>query len=121
MPKLSLEKLGPREKWGLGLAIGFVFVLLVDQVVVRAVTSRLDDLDALIEKQADELAYNTGVAEAAPAVEAEYAPIEGALASDLSESEAIDAITGEIDDVAQVSRLVLDSMEHREARVLPSH
>ncbi|MBL7075917.1 MAG: hypothetical protein ISS31_00460 [Kiritimatiellae bacterium] len=113
MAFLKLDKLGPRERWGLGLALVFVLVLLVDRLVVGMVADRVQDIEAQAETDSKELDYNHGVLRSKGPIEAEYARIEAILTSDVSDSEAIDLIKGEIDDLARGAGVELVSMEHR--------
>ncbi len=121
MALLKLDKLGPRERVGLGLALAFVLVLLVDRLVVGWVSERVRDIEAQAETDAKELSYNNSVLRAKGPIEAEYGRIEASLATRLSDSEAIDEIKGEIDDLARDSGVELVSMEHRGPVVNPGY
>jgi len=113
MEILKLDKLGTRERWGLGLALVFVLVLLVDRLVVGMVADRVRAVEEQAATDAKELDYSHGVLRSKGPIEAEYARIEALLASDLSDSEVIDVIKGEIDDMARSAGVELISMEHR--------
>ena len=113
MALLKLDKLGARERWGLGIALVVVLVLLVDRLVVDMVANRIQSVRAQAVAEAKELDYNRRVLQTRGPIEAEYGRIEGLLASGLSDSEAIDEIKGEIDDLARETGVSLVSMEHR--------
>lgn len=117
MALLKLDKLGRRERWGLGLALVFVVVLLVDRLVVGMVAERVGAVASQAATDAKELDYNHGVLRSKGPIEAEYSRIEAMLATPLSDSEAIDDIKGRIDDLAHETGVALVSMEHRTPRV----
>ncbi|MDP6631388.1 MAG: hypothetical protein QGH42_02815 [Kiritimatiellia bacterium] len=113
MAFLKLDRLGARERWGLGVALVFVLVLMVDRLVVGMVADRVSAVEAQTASDSKELDYNRGVLRSKGPTEAEYVRIEGMLASEMSDSEAIDVIKGEIDDLARETGVDLVSMEHR--------
>ncbi len=114
MAFLKLEKLRARERWGLGLALVFVLVLMVDRLVVGMVADRVETVEEQAAADAKELDYNRGVLRSKGPIEAEYSRIEALIASELSDSEEIDAIKAEIEDLAGSAGVaIIGRMEHR--------
>ena len=113
MALLKLDKLGARERVGLGLALVCMLVLLVDRLVVGMVAGRIQAVAAQAAAESKELDYNRGVLKTQGPIAAEYARIEALLANELSDAEAIDKIKGQVDDLARASGVELISMEHR--------
>ncbi len=113
MAFLKLDKFGARERWGLGLALVFVLVLMVDRLVVGMVAERVSAVEEQAATDSKELDYSHGVLKSKGPIEAEYGRIEALLRSGLSDSEVIDEIKGEIDDLARGAGVDLVSMEHR--------
>ena len=113
MALLKLDKLGARERVGLGVALACMLVLLVDRLVVGMVAGRVKAMAAQAAAESKELDYNRGVLKTQGPIAAEYARIEALLANELSDAEAIDKIKGQVDDLARASGVELISMEHR--------
>ncbi len=119
MAFLKLDKLGARERWGLGLALVFVLVLMVDRLVVGMVAERVSAVEAQTAIDSKKLDLHHGVLRSKGPIEAVYTRIEGVLTSEMSDSEAIDVIKGEIDDLARETGVDLISMEHRSPEPSP--
>ena len=113
MALLKLDRLGARERWGLGLALAFALVLLVDRLVVTMVTHRIRAVEGQMARESKELAYNRRVLRSKGPIEAEYERIEALLASGLPDSEAINQVMGEVDDLALGAGIDVKKREHR--------
>lgn len=112
----KLEKLAPREKWGLGLAALFLLVLITDRLVVQTVANRFQDLRIEEQNLTDQLAFASQVAAQKPAVQKAYEDVSGVLATARSDAETIDEMKGMLDLLAGESGLLLVSMKHLEPR-----
>lgn len=108
------KKLGPRERFALGVALLCAVALLLDFLVVRPVTGMLDSLDTVIVQEEAALAYARSVVQWEDEVAAEYGQISGRLGQAGSTAETIDAIKGEIDELSRGVDLTINSMSHRD-------
>lgn len=114
-----LERLRPREKFGLALAAIVVCALVLDRFVVQYVMRRYENMGITVQETAGLLQFQAGVLREEPRVRGEYGEIQGMLGEAESESEAIDRMKGEIDRRAQEAGLVLVSMQHRSPQDKP--
>lgn len=111
-----LEKLGPREKFGLTIAALVIGALLLDHFVVRYVITHYENMGSDIRHTKNQLRFQAGVLRKESRVRAEYDAVRGRLGKAESESEAIDRMKGEIDRQAQDAGVVVVSMQHRSPR-----
>jgi len=112
----KLQKLRPREKTGLSIAMLCVLGLLADRLVIRSVVNRFKLLDDEIEHAEDSLAFNMRVLDREDRISEKYENIRSLLGKTSSPAAAIDNIKGKIDELARQTGVVLVSMEHREPR-----
>ena len=114
MISLKLDQLGPRERIGLGIAVFCILALLIDRLVVASLLTRFRELDVQIVEAAGNVAYNRRVMKQRDEVAREYETVKGMLGETSSPAATIDAMKGEIDDLARKAGVVLFSMEHRD-------
>jgi len=117
MISLRLDRLGPRERLGLGVLLVVLVVLLLDRLVCQPVVRRLREIDAEIETTEKRLAYNLSARNTRGEVEAAYRRAVGWVGrASPAPAEEIDRIKGVIDECARRAGVLLVSMEHRDPR-----
>jgi hypothetical protein len=110
----KLDKLGAREKVGLAVAFLCLALVLLDNVVVRPVLRRLQDLDVQIHDEQKGLRDNRRILQWEPSVSAAYERISGMLARTSSEASQSDEMKGEVDALARQAGVAIVSMKDRE-------
>jgi len=110
----KLDKLGIREKIGLGLAVFCVFALVVEKLVVQSMIAKYRGWDAEIKSLSVDVAQDQKDLQSRDAVTREYDGLGDVLGTVTSQDEAITGMKGEIDDLARRTSVSLQSMEHRE-------
>jgi len=103
MALLKLDRLGARERWGLGVALVVLLVLLVDQLVISMVADRIQSVRAQAVTESKALYLNRQVLQTEGPITAQYEAIKQLLAGELSDAEAIEAMRGAIGDLADAS------------------
>lgn len=111
----KLDGLKPREKAGLAIALGVVFLVVVDRVLVSPLLKRCDEIQLAVKEAEAVLTHQRNVLAEASQVEAAYHLVEDMIGGAGSEAETIDAMKGEIDDMARAAGLSIVAMQHREA------
>lgn len=117
----NLNKLAPREKAGLVVALLCILGVLLDYLVVSRVVRAIDDVKAEIERESMELEYNVAVLSRKQSVERQYEGVSGILHEAAVAAEAIDRMKGEIDEIARNAGIAIISMEHREPKSSPNY
>lgn len=110
----KLDKLGIREKIGLGVAVFCVFALVVEKLVVQSLAAKYRAWEAEIKALEVTVAIDRQDLQSRDAVTREYEGLGDVLGTVTSQDEAITGLKGEIDDVARRTGVSLQSMEHRE-------
>jgi len=111
-----LEKLSPREKIGVAVAVLVVCALLLNQFVVQPVVDHYKRMGATIASTRDTLRSQTGVLHEEARINAEYDAVRGMLGQAPSEAEAIDRMKAEIEREARKAGILIVSMDHRGPR-----
>lgn len=111
-----------REKVGLVLAAVCVAALAVDRWVVRTIVRQMHELEAEILTERVRLAEHLRVLQEEGAVRATFESVRGVLPNAAAEpSVDIDAMKGELAELAQRTGLRLISLAHQEPRRFLSH
>ena len=113
----KLAKLKPREKVALGLLLVCALGLLVYRLVVHPVVDGFKKLDSDIAAQKERLAGSFQVLQTERQVAKEYASVTGSLGTVTTISDFsidVNAMKGEIDELAKKSGLQLLAMDHRQ-------
>jgi hypothetical protein len=111
-----LRNLGLREKLGLAVAGLFVFGLLLDRLVISPIVRNYVELGREIRKESKALSMKRWIAGTEPTVRESYQAVSGRLGRFTSQAQAIDAMKGQIDELAARTGVVLVSREHRHPR-----
>jgi len=107
-----LDRLRPREKLGLLIAVLCIFALLADHLVVAAVVKKMRQIDDETKTAKKMLVYNIGVLERG--VPKDYDGIGNVLEKSGSSGEIINEMKDEIYDIAHKTGVELPSMEGRD-------
>jgi hypothetical protein len=114
MPPNLLSRIGPREKFGLILALFCVVFLIVDNLVIRPMIVRYEALDLDTETQIATRAWQLAVIAMGPAVDQQFDDIREKLGPAAPAAEAIVQMKREIDALAENTDVILHGIKHRE-------
>jgi hypothetical protein len=112
----KLDRLEPREKMGLVLAMFVILAFLVDRLVVSPVAEMCRDLDASIRAETENLSLNKAVLQQRDQVLRQYGNVARELGSVNSSAQEIDAMKGRLDELAVQSGVKFFSREQVEPR-----
>jgi hypothetical protein len=110
----KLDKLTRQEKTGLVVALAFVFLLLVDRIVVESVIGTLSELNDEIAATSDALDYSRTVLKDKDVVTKEYAKVSGLMEVVESEAMGIEQMKVQIDAMTSKTGVKILSWEHRD-------
>ncbi len=110
----KFDALKPREKVGLLIALCVLFVVIVDRVIVSPLLRHCDDMQASITLAEMELAHQRLVLASGPEIEQSYRAVEDLIGPAGSDTETVDAMKGELDNLARAAGLEIVSMQHRD-------
>ena len=114
MPPKLLSRIGPREKFGLVLALFCIVFLVLDNLVIRPMIVRYEALDLEIENERATLAYYYQVIKTRSMVEQQFDAISEQLGPAVPASQAIVQMKREIDALANSTDVILHGIKHRE-------
>jgi len=114
----KLNKLKPREKLGLMVALLFVLSYLINQFVVRQVFVELRSLREQIEIEQKNLVFSRAALQTEDAVRRQFDEARDVLGPPVPVAKLIEVMKGDIDDMARKNGVDILSMEHREPRVV---
>jgi hypothetical protein len=112
----KLERLSHREKTGLSVALGLLFLAAADNFAARPIVRTLRSLDGQIEMARNNLAYNLGALRWEDETNRQYERVHGLLTAADSPAEAIADMKGQIDALARKNGLTIQKMDHREPK-----
>jgi hypothetical protein len=118
MISAALEKLGSRERLGLGLAILFVAALFVDWLVVRPLVVRWKDVDAEIVAKRDSIRLNRRILAWEPDVRKEFEQVQALLGSSGSAEESVQELKARIDELAEKDGVTIQTRERGQSRAV---
>jgi len=107
-----LGRLPARERFWLGVAVAFIFLLIVDQFVVRSVARDLQRMDVDIAILENRVEHNRKVLQLEDSVETQYEQVSDLIGESGPEQEAIEALKGTVDEMANKTGVGLKSMQH---------
>lgn len=110
----KLDALKPREKAGLLIALCVVFLVVMDRMVVSPLLSRCDELQSAITLAEMELAHQRQVLASGPEIEQAFRAVENLIGATGSDTEMVDAMKGQMDELAHAAGLEIVSMQHRD-------
>lgn len=110
----KFDALKPREKAGLLIALCVLFVVIVDRVVISPLLRRCDELHSAIVQAEMELMHQRLVLASGPEIEQSYRAVENLIGPTGGDTEIVDAMKGELDDLARAAGLEIVSMQHRD-------
>jgi hypothetical protein len=117
----KLDRLEPREKMWLTLALFVVLAFGIDRLMVNPVAERCRDLDLAIRAAAENLELNKVVLQQREQVHQSYAAVAGDLSGVGSAAEQIDAMKARLDELATQSGVKFYSREQMEPRINPAY
>ena len=113
----KVDKLAPRERIGLTIAVFCIVCCLMDQFVVRSIVNRLKLIDARITQAEDDRLCSQRLLLREKDLKMEYGRIENAIVKAASPAEAMTGMKGEINEAAKQTGLKVNAMDQREPRL----
>ncbi len=114
MPPKLLSRIGPREKFGLILALFCIVFLVVDNLVIRPMVARCQELDVSIGNVEKTHSLYIDIIATSDVVDRMFNRIRSKLGPSVPSAKAIVQMKREIDELANSTDVTLNEIKHRD-------